>query len=77
MSMMNISEVYQMRKKTKRDLREQRRPAHLVYKHVSIGHVHIETHVGLPARLKMRLCVNLFLAAVVLIIIVVKVIAHY
>ena len=74
---MNISEVYQMRKKAKRDLRDQRRPAHLVIKHVHIEHLSVETHVGMPARLRMRLCVNLFLGLVLLTVILVKVIAHY
>jgi hypothetical protein len=72
---MNISEMYQLRKKAKRSLQEERRGR--LHKRVQIEGMDFETHVGIPTKLKLRMYVNLFLAIIILIVIIVKVIAHF
>jgi hypothetical protein len=76
MSMINIGEMYQLRKRTKRSLREGRR-SHQLHKHADIRQVDFESQVGIPTKLRLRICINLFLAIVILIVILIKVIAHY
>jgi hypothetical protein len=74
MSMMNMGEMYLLRKQTKRSLREGRRPARLAYKHIDTERMDVESHVGIPTKLRLRMYVNLFLASIVLIVLLLKLI---